>query len=74
MKLQFIPEWKRAGKLASVQVLALLVAFPDIYNSIAALGWLEELPTVAKWCIRVLAALGIAARLIKQNAPKADAP
>lgn len=74
MKLQFIPEWKRAGKLASVQVLALLVAFPDIYNGIAALGWLEELPTVAKWCIRVLAAFGIAARLIKQNAPKADAP
>lgn len=74
MKLQPIPDWKRAGKLASVQVLTLLVLFPDIYNGIAALGWLEELPIAAKWCIRVLAAIGIAARLIKQNAPKADAP
>jgi len=74
MKLQFIPEWKRAGKLASVQVLTLLVIFPDLYNAIAALGWLEELPRAAKWCIRVLAAIGIAARLIKQNTAKVDAP
>lgn len=74
MKLQAIPEWKRAYKLASVRVLAVLVVFPDIYNAIAALGWLEELPIPAKWSIRILAGLGIAARLIKQNAPKADAP
>ncbi|WP_295548596.1 hypothetical protein [uncultured Pseudacidovorax sp.] len=74
MKLRPIPEWKKAAKLASVQVFAVLGLFPDIYNGIAALGWLEELPPTAKWCIRGLAAIGIAARLIRQDKLKTDAP
>jgi hypothetical protein len=67
MKIKPITEWRQALKLASVWVCLFIAAFPDIYNTVAALGWLDELPVVAKWCIRALAAAAIAARLIKQQ-------
>ena len=68
MKIRPITEWRQALKLASVWMCILIGAFPDIYNGIAAMGWLDELPLPAKWCIRALAAAGIVARLIKQEA------
>lgn len=67
MSIKPIPEWRQALKLASVLVCLFIGAFPDIYNAVAAMGWLDELPAAAKWCIRLLAVIGIAARLIKQE-------
>ncbi len=65
--MKLIDDWKASWKLASVQVYALILLFPDIYNAVAALGWLGELPPAAMWAVRALAAAGIAARLIKQK-------
>ena len=45
----------------------LIMAMPDIYNAVAALGWIEQLPEPAMWVVRGLAAAGIAARIIKQK-------
>lgn len=67
MSIKPIPEWRQALELASVRVCLFIGAFPDIYNTVAAMGWLDELPAAAKWCIRVLAVICIAARLIKQE-------
>lgn len=47
--------------------------FPDLYDGVSAMGWLEELPDPAKWSIRGLASAGIAVRLIKQKKLAAEA-
>lgn len=62
-----IDDWRRGWRLFSVQLFALVALFPDIYDGIAALGWIDQLPEQARWCIRVLGAAGIAARVIKQR-------
>jgi len=67
MKLQLIDGWHRAWKLASVWVFGLVAAFPDIYDAIAAMGWMDELPEPAKWSIRGLGALGVIARVLKSR-------
>lgn len=67
-KLQLIAEWKHAWKLTSVWVFLAIGAFPDIYNAVIAAGLHDELPDTAKACLRALAILGIALRLIKQKA------
>ncbi len=66
--MKLIDEWKAAWKLASVWVFAFIGMFPDIYNAVAAMGWMSELPSPALWSIRGLAVAGIASRLIKQQA------
>ena len=63
-----IAQWRHAWKLASVWVFVVIGVFPDIYNGVVAAGLHDELPEPAKNCLRVLAILGIAFRLIKQNA------
>lgn len=65
--IQLIDNWRQCLKLASVQVYVLIAAMPDIYNAIAVLGWVEQLPGPAMWTVRGLAASGIAARIIKQK-------
>lgn len=67
MKLQLIDGWHRAWKLASVWVFGLVTVFPDIYDAIAAMGWMDELPEPAKWSIRGLGALGVVARVLKSR-------
>lgn len=65
--IPLIDNWRQCWRLASVQVYVLIAAMPDIYNAVAALGWIEQLPTPAMWIVRGMAVLGIAARIIKQK-------
>lgn len=65
--IPLIDNWRQCWRLASVQVYMLIAAMPDIYNAVAALGWIDQLPAAAMWIVRALAALGIAARVIKQK-------
>lgn len=69
--MKLIDDWKRSHKLLSIWVFAAIGAFPDIYQAIVELGWSNELPEFAKWSLRVLAVIGIAFRLIKQEHAKA---
>lgn len=70
--MKLIDEWKTAWRLASVQLFAVVAVLPDIYNGIAAFGWLDELPGPAKWILRGLGAAGIIARVIKQGERDGD--
>jgi len=63
-----IAQWRQAWKLTSVWVFLIIGVFPDVYNAVIAAGLHDELPDTAKVCLRVLAILGIALRLIKQQA------
>ena len=65
--MQPIENWRQCWRLASIRVYALIGLMPDIYNAVAALGWIEQLPEPAMWVVRGLAAAGIAARIIKQK-------
>ncbi|AUJ12384.1 hypothetical protein BVV20_09465 [Xanthomonas oryzae pv. oryzae] len=69
MSIELIENWRRAWTLASVQVFAGIVLLPDLYNGVAALCWLEELPGPAKWVIRGLGALGVVARIVRKKVP-----
>lgn len=69
MKLQLIDDWRKAWKLASVWVFGLVTLFPDIYDAIAAMGWMDELPELAKWSIRGLGVLGVIARVLSRRKP-----
>ena len=73
MKLELIENWRRAWKFASVQVFAFIALMPDIYNGIAALGWMDELPEPAKWVIRGLGAAGVVARVLRRKQPEPQA-
>jgi uncharacterized membrane protein len=73
MKLELIEGWRRAWKFASVQVFALVALLPDIYNGVAALGWMDELPEAAKWTIRTAGAVGVVARIVRKKQPEARA-
>lgn len=65
--MKLIDNWRQCWKMASVWVYMLIMAMPDIYNAVAALGWIEQLPEPAMWVVRGLAAAGIMARIIKQK-------
>lgn len=65
--MRLIDDWKQAYRLYSVQLLALLALMPDIYDGIAAFGWMDELPDPAKWIMRALGAAGIVLRVIRQG-------
>ncbi len=55
---------------ASTWVLAFLVPFPELYN--IAAGWIgyADLPSAAKHVMYGFAAVGLAAKHYRQNAPK----
>ncbi len=69
MKLQLIDNWRKAWKLASVWVFGLVTMFPDIYDAIAAMGWMDELPGPAKWSIRALGVMGVIVRVLSRRKP-----
>ena len=69
MKLQLIDDWRKAWKLASVWVFGLVCLFPDMYDAIATMGWMDELPDPAKWSIRALGAMGVIARVLARRKP-----
>ena len=69
-KPSLIENWHRAWRLFSVQLFALVALFPDMYDGIAAMGWIDQLPEQARWAMRALGAVGIVARVIKQRTPE----
>lgn len=65
--MKLIDNWRQCWKMASMWAYVFIGAMPDVYNAIAALGWVEQLPEPAMWTVRAMAAAGIAARIIKQK-------
>jgi len=63
----FVADVSKWWKMWSVWIFGAVGVLPDAYNSIAAMGWLDELPTPAKWILRGLAATGIVFRLMRQK-------
>lgn len=65
-----VDDWKDAWKKLSVWAFIVIGAMPDIYSGIQSLGWLDDkaVPQSFVWTIRVLAGVGIAVRLVKQQA------
>jgi hypothetical protein len=68
--MTLIDDWQLAWKKLSVWAFALIGAAPDIYSGVQSLGWLEDkaVPPAFVWTIRILAGVGIAVRLVKQQA------
>lgn len=63
---KLVPDWKRPWHYWSVIVLAVLGAFPDIYNLFVDSAGYAQVPEGAKWGIRGLVVLGYVARMCRQ--------
>ena len=72
IRIGLIDDAGKAYKLASVWAFVLIGAMPDIYNGIAAMGWVDQVPERFTWILRGCAAAGIVVRVLKQRAPRAD--
>ena len=66
-KLTLIEEWRQAWKLASVQIFAVILILPDLYDYAHTLGWTDQLPEGFTWVVRGAALFGMVMRLLKQN-------
>ena len=66
-KIKLIENWNKWYKIWSVWFFILIGVAPDLYNAISSMGWLEEAPKAFVWTIRILASIGFASRLIKQQ-------
>lgn len=66
MKIELIEDWRKAWRFATVQWSTFVLFIPDIYNGIAAMGWLDELPGSVKWLVRGIGAVGIIARVTRK--------
>jgi uncharacterized membrane protein YkvA (DUF1232 family) len=68
--MKLIDEARQAYKLLSVWAFIVIGAMPDVYAGIQGLGWLDDkaVPPVFVWTIRIGAAVGVALRLVKQQA------
>lgn len=67
IKIKLINNWNKWYKIWSVWFFILIGIAPDLYNSISSMGWLEQAPPAFVWVIRILASIGFASRLIKQQ-------
>lgn len=70
-KVTVIADWKRAFRYYSVWGIAVLGAWPDLYNLIQASGFLggDTAPESLTWGGRVLAIVALAGRFIRQKQP-----
>lgn len=66
-----IDDWKRGYLYLSAWGIAVLGAWPDIYNAILASGFLsgDTAPEALTWGGRVLAIAALVGRFVKQNRP-----
>lgn len=71
-RIGLIDDARRFYRLASVWVFFVIGSLPDIYNGIASMGWVEQVPDTFKWILRGAASVGIAARVLKQRARHCD--
>lgn len=71
-----VDEWKSFWKHISFYAFVLIGAAPDIYQGIAALGWLqdENVPPAFVWTVRGLAVAGIVGRYVRQKAKEKPLP
>lgn len=66
-RLGLIDDARRFYKLASFWVFVFIGAMPSIYDGISAMGWVDQVPPKFAWVIRGMAAVGIAARVLKKR-------
>lgn len=66
-----VDDWKRGYTYLSTWGIAVLGAWPDIYNAILASGFLsgDTAPEALTWGGRVLAILALVGRFISQKKP-----
>jgi hypothetical protein len=57
-------------KLGSIWVFGAICAAPSIYNEIASMGFLDQVPHQFTITLRILAGLGVAVRILRQ--PRKD--
>lgn len=67
MNITLITNWRESYKFLSMKLLALIFIFPDIYTQISSAGYLEGAPHSIMISMRILASLGMIARLINQD-------
>jgi hypothetical protein len=67
IRVGLIDDWAKLYKFASVQMLLLIGAMPSIYDGIAAMGWVDQVPTKFAWIIRIMASAGIVVRVLKKR-------
>ena len=69
MKLRLIDDWKKFLKLYTVWFFILLGALPQMWDSVVQSGLLDTplIPPQFKALVGTISALGIVARLIKQQ-------
>ena len=72
IRQHFITELNEAWKLWSIYFFAAIGSLPDAYNLVATMGWVDQVPHAIIWPIRILAAGGIMARLMRQRISPRD--
>lgn len=68
----FVEDARNVWRYYSTWAFALIAGLPDLYNLAAPYLSGGEVPDMAVWTFRVAAILGILARYVNQNKPKAE--
>lgn len=68
--MQLISNWQQFYKMWSIWAMAAIAVLPEIYNAAVELGLLDDTiaPKSLSYTLKLLAFIGIVARLIKQAA------
>lgn len=69
MKIQLIDNWQQAWKFYSIQAMAVLMCLPTLYDLAVQYGLIDskDPPAAFSNLIRIVAFIGAALRLIKQQ-------
>lgn len=72
MKLRLVDDWRNGWRFYSTWAFALLLAAPDAYSGLQALGLLDApgIPLAFANLVRGLAVLGTLARFVRQQKPE----
>jgi hypothetical protein len=72
LRIDLIDDARKFYKFASVWVFVFIGAMPSIYDGIAAMGWVDQVPPKFAWIIRGLASAGIVVRVLKKRTAELD--
>lgn len=67
MNIKLITNWRESYKFLSMKILGLMFIFPDIYTQLSTAGFLQDAPSSILIAMRILAGVGMVARIIKQR-------
>lgn len=69
IELTLIDDWKKAWKLYSVWIFALVLAGPDIYNAAVTAGLIsaDHVPALFGRLVNIVGFVGIVSRIVKQK-------